>query len=142
MDRAVQSNLDLKIAVARVREARAQYGVRSADQWPSVETSGSYARQRESKNQPILGALPLPAGVPFENNVYQAGFDAAWEMDVFGGTRRATEAAKAEVAAAEFGRRDTLVTLLAEVARHYVEARGYQRQLAITHDNITAQEAD
>jgi NodT family efflux transporter outer membrane factor (OMF) lipoprotein len=142
LDRAVQSNLDLKIATARVREARAQYGISSADQWPSVETSDSYTRLRESKNQPLIGALPLPPGVPFENNVYQAGFDASWELDVFGGTRRATEAAKAEVAAAEFGRRDTLVTLLAEVARNYVQARGYQRQLAITGENITAQEQD
>jgi NodT family efflux transporter outer membrane factor (OMF) lipoprotein len=140
IDRAVQSNLDLKIAAARVREARAQYRIVSADQWPSVGTSGSYTRDRESKHQPILGSLPLPPGVPFENNVYQAGFDAAWELDVFGGTRRAEEAAKAEVAAAEYGRRGTLVTLLAEVARNYVEARGYQRQLAITRENITSQE--
>jgi NodT family efflux transporter outer membrane factor (OMF) lipoprotein len=84
----------------------------------------------------------LPPGVSFENNVYQAGFDASWEIDVFGGKRRATEAAKAEVSAAEFGRRDTLVTLLAEVARNYVEGRGYQRRLAITKQNIAAQEDD
>jgi outer membrane protein, multidrug efflux system len=123
IERAIQSNLDLKIATARVREARAEYQVASADLWPTLGTSASYQRQRQSKNQPIIGAFDLPANVPFENNIYQAGFDASWEVDVFGGTRRATEAARAEVAAAEFGRRDTLVTLLAEVARNYVEAR-------------------
>jgi NodT family efflux transporter outer membrane factor (OMF) lipoprotein len=112
----------------------------SADFWPTVDTSGSYERQKQSKNQPLLGSMPVPASVPFENNVYQAGFDASWEIDVFGGTRRATEAAKDEVAAAEFGRRDTLVTLLGEVARNYVEARGYQKQLAIAHENIMTQE--
>jgi NodT family efflux transporter outer membrane factor (OMF) lipoprotein len=142
IERAVKSNLDLTISAARVREARAQYRVTSADLWPTVGTSASYERQLQSKNQPIIGALPLPASVPFENNVYQAGFDASWEIDVFGGKRRATEAAKAEVAAAEFGRRDTLVTLLGEAARNYVEARGYQRQLTIARQNITAQEED
>jgi NodT family efflux transporter outer membrane factor (OMF) lipoprotein len=142
IDRAVRSNLDLKIATARVREARAQYRVTDADLWPTVGASGSYQRQQQSMNQPVLGAIPLPGNIPFENNVYQAGFDASWEIDVFGGTRRAAEAAKAEVAAAEFGRRDTLVTLLSEVARNYVEARGYQRQLAIARENIKAQEDD
>ena len=140
IDRAVNSNFDLKIAAARVCEARAQYQMTSADFWPTIDASGSYERQRQSKNQPLLGSMPVPANVPFENNVYQAGFDASWEIDVFGGTRRATEAAKAEVVAAEFGRRDTLVTLLGEVARNYVEARGYQKQLAIAHQNITVQE--
>ena len=140
IERAVQSNLDLRIATARVREARAEYQMTSADLWPTIGTAASYQRQLQSKHQPILGSIPLPPNIPFENNVYQASFDASWEIDVFGGTRRATEAAKAEVAAAEFGRRDTLVTLLGEVARNYVEARGYQRQLTIAQDNIKAQE--
>jgi NodT family efflux transporter outer membrane factor (OMF) lipoprotein len=140
MDRAVRSNLDLKIAAARVREARAQYRVTAADLWPTVEASASYQRQLQSMNQPLLGDIPLPGNIPFENNVYQAGFDASWEIDVFGGTRRATEAAKAVVAASVFGMRDTLVTLLSEVARNYIEARGYQRQLTIAHENIRAQE--
>ena len=140
IERAVRSNLDLRIAQARVCEARAQYRIASADLWPTVDGSSSYARQRQSKNQPLLGSMPLPPGVPFENDIYQAGFDASWEIDVFGGKRRATEAARAQVAATEFGRRDVLVTLLGEVARNYVEARGYQRQLEIARENIRAQE--
>src|SRR5208282_549753 len=79
-------------------------------------------------------------GIPFENNVYQAGFDASWEIDVFGGNRRAVEAGKAEVAAAEFGRRNVLVTLLGEVARNYVELRGCQRRLEIATNNLKTQE--
>ncbi|HLZ55031.1 MAG TPA: efflux transporter outer membrane subunit [Verrucomicrobiae bacterium] len=138
--RAVQSNLDLKIAQARVREARAEYGIAVGNLWPTVDASGSYARQRQSKNQPVLSSLPMPPGVPFENNVYQAGFDASWEIDVFGGKRRAVESAKAQVAAAQFGEGDVLVTLLGDVARNYVEARGYQRQLEIARENIRAQE--
>jgi len=141
IERAACSNLDLRIAQARVREARAQYRIASADFWPSVDATGSYARERESKNQPLVGPGDhLPPGIPFENSFYQSGFDAAWEIDVFGGTRRSVESAKAHVAATQFGERDVLVTLLGEVARNYVEARGYQRRLEIARDNIRAQE--
>jgi NodT family efflux transporter outer membrane factor (OMF) lipoprotein len=141
ISRAAQSNLDLKIAQARVREARAEYGIAVGNLLPSVDASGSYARQRESQSQPLVGPGDrLPPGIPFENNFYQSGFDASWEIDVFGGKRRAVESAKAQVAAAEFGKRDALVTLLGEVARNYVEARGYQRQLEIARENIRAQE--
>jgi NodT family efflux transporter outer membrane factor (OMF) lipoprotein len=139
--RAACSNLDLRIAQARVREARAHYRMTSADFWPTIDGSGSYARQRESKNQPLVGPGDhLPTGIPFENSFYQSGFDASWEIDVFGGTRRATESARAQVAATQFGEREVLVTLLGEVARNYVEARGYQRRLEIARDNIRAQE--
>src|SRR5215469_7648949 len=138
--RAVQSNLDLRIAQARVREARAQYGIAAADLWPTVDGSSSYTRARESQHQPVLGSLPVPPNVPFENNIYQAGFDASWEIDVFGGKRRAKQAAGAQVSASEFGRRDVLVTLLGDVARNYVDLRGYQQQLAIANENIVVQE--
>jgi multidrug efflux system outer membrane protein len=138
IDRAAQSNLDLQIAQARVREARAQYGVVNADFLPTLDASGAFERQRQSHNQPLFSAFQIPSSA-FQNNVYQAGFDASWEIDVFGGKRRTVEAAKAEVAAAEFGRRDTAVTLLGEVARNYVDVRGYQRRLAIANENIAAQ---
>ena len=94
VERAVQANLDLKIAEARVREARAQYGIAAADFGPTVDANSSFARQATSTHQPVLGSLPIPGNVPFVNNVYQAGFDASWEIDVFGGTRRAVEAAQ------------------------------------------------
>ena len=138
--RAVQTNLDLRIAEARVRQARAQKDYARAAYWPAVNASGSYARQKQSENQPIIGSLNVPSSVPFENNVYEAGFDASWEIDLFGGKRRAVEAASAELAAVEYGRGDVLVTLLSEVARNYVHTRGAQRQLAILHNQISAQE--
>lgn len=140
IDRAVESNLDVRIAQARVLEARAQAGIASANLWPSADVSSSYAREETSHHQPVLGSLPIPAGVPFENDVYQAGFDASWELDLFGGKRRATEAARAEVEASEYGRRATLMTLLGDVARNYTDVRGYQRRLAIANENIKAQE--
>jgi len=140
VERAVRTNQDLRIAEARVREARAFYRIASSQLWPTVDAGGSYARENQSKNQPILGSLPMPSGIPYENNVYQAGFDASWEIDVFGGNRRAVEAGKAEAAAAEFGRRNVLVTLLGEVARNYVELRGCQRRLEIATNNLATQQ--
>jgi multidrug efflux system outer membrane protein len=135
--RAAQSNLNIRAAVARVREARATARMVSADLAPSLDAAGSYSRQRYSAN----GFPPFPPGVPLDADVYQAGFDAAWEVDVFGGTRRALEAARADVAAAEFGRRDLLITIFAEVARNYIDARAFQRRLAVTEANIKAQVA-
>ena len=138
--RAVNSNLDLRIAQSRVREARAQYSGASADLWPTVNGGGAFNRWRQSEHQPVLGSMPIPPGTPFDGNVYQAGFDASWEIDVFGGKRRAVEAAKARLAGTEFGERDVLVSLLGEVARNYVDLRGYQSRLAIANENIHAQE--
>ena len=134
--RAAQSNLNLRAVVARVRETRAAARVVSAGLAPTLDAAGSYARDRYSAN----GFPPFPPGVPVEADVYQAGFDAAWELDVFGGTRRAAEAARADMAAAEFGRRNVLITVFAEVARHYVAARAFQRRLAVAGANLRAQE--
>lgn len=133
--RALHSNLDLRLAGERVREARAARGVVAADYWPSVDASSSFLQEKISKN----GFPTFPPTIALQANVYQTGFDAAWEVDVFGGTRRAVEAANADISAAEYGRRQTLVSLLGEVARDYVDARGYQRRLAIARQNIKSQ---
>lgn len=135
MATAVQSNLTLRIAQAHVREARAERDVAFGGLWPSVGSSASYSRNRFSKNS----FPPLPSGTSLDYNLYRAGFDAAWEIDVFGGTRRAVEGAGAEIGVADASRRDILVSLLAEVARNYIESRGYQQRLVITRQNIEVQ---
>jgi outer membrane protein, multidrug efflux system len=81
------------------------------------------------------GGLILPSQL----ELYQAGFDASWEIDVFGGIRRSVEAASADLAAEEESRRDALVTLLGDVARNYVQVRGLQRQLEVANDNVRSQ---
>lgn len=139
IDRAVRSNLDLRIAQARVREARAQYGIASASLAPSADATGSDAREQASHHQPVLGSVPLPPRTPFDNQVYQAGVDASWELDLFGGRRREVEAARAEVGASAYDQRATLLVLLGDVAHNYVDVRGYQRRLAIAAENIAAQ---
>jgi multidrug efflux system outer membrane protein len=140
IQRAAQSNLDLRVAEARLRQARAVRERSAADFMPSVDATASYARQRQSENQPLIGALPLPANFPFEYNVYQAGFDASWEIDLFGGKRRALEAATAEWEGTVEARNDAMVSLLAEVARTYVELRGDQCRLEIAQRNLKLQE--
>jgi NodT family efflux transporter outer membrane factor (OMF) lipoprotein len=134
--RAVKSNLDLRIAAARVREARAARDISSSELWPTVNASAAYQRERVSAN----GFPPFPPGVPLDADLYQAGFDAVWELDVFGGKRRGVEAANAVVAAAGYAQQDVLVSLLGEVARNYLEARSFQRRLAIARANIHAQQ--
>ncbi len=135
VERAVATNHDLRIATARLREARAQRGAALWDALPIVGANASVVDSRASKNGQLF------SGVPLTTHTYDAGFDAGWEIDIFGGKRRAWEAATAEVAASEENRRDVLVSLLAEVARNYVELRGSQRRLAITHSNIQSQQA-
>jgi outer membrane protein, multidrug efflux system len=133
VQRAVEANLDLKIASSRILEARAARGVARADLLPTVESNSSVQRLR---------GTPGPAGLltPFESNFIQHGFDASWELDLFGGRRKALEAATADVAAIAEVRRDTLVTLAAEVGRNYSELRGLQRRLDITSRNIKLQQ--
>jgi multidrug efflux system outer membrane protein len=138
--RAAGSNLDLRVAEARLRQARAVRAGSAADLAPHVNASASAARARQSRNQPLIGSLPLPANFPFEYSVYQAGFDASWEIDLFGGKRRAHQAATADWQGAIEARNDAMVSLLAEVARNYVELRGTQQRLNIARRNLKMQE--
>src|SRR5208283_3503353 len=138
--RAVQSNKDLRVAEARLRQARAVREMSAANLWPSLDASGSYARAKQSRNQPLIGALPLPPNFPFEYSVYQAGFDASWEIDLFGSKRRALEASTADWEGTIESRNDALVSLLAEVARNYVELRGGQLRLEIAQRNLKLEE--
>jgi multidrug efflux system outer membrane protein len=128
VERAMSANKDLKMAEARVREARAQWLVAGAAQWPGVGLAGSYASVHQSEN------APSSAGRQYD--LFQANFDAAWEIDLFGGVRRSVEAAVAQVQASEEDRRDVLVTMVAEVATNYLALRGSQHRLAIARENI------
>ncbi|HEV8290781.1 MAG TPA: efflux transporter outer membrane subunit, partial [Tepidisphaeraceae bacterium] len=150
IEQAIKSNQDLKIAESRVREARALRSVAGAARWPTVDASGSYNRTRRSENISGFaggfgggsGGTGGTSGFSFgdrDEDFYQVGFDASWELDVFGGVRRSLEAATADLAASEENRRDVMVSLLAEVARNYVELRGLQRQRQVAFANLESQ---
>ena len=132
---AIQSNLTLQVAEAHVREARFQRVVVAAPLWPSLGTEASYSRNRYSAYPPLKGF-----GVPLDYNSYNGEFDAAWELDVFGGTRRAIQGATAQIGVAEYGERDVLISVMAEVARDYISARAYQERLDIAWENIRAEQ--
>ena len=140
--RAIDGNLDLKIAAARVREARAARGIAASAALPQVGVHGQSARtERSDAVPPIKGASG--EGSPFgprTQNAFEVGFDAGWELDVFGGVRSDVEAAVAQVQSAEENRRDVLVTLLADVARNFSELRGTQRQIEILDATVQSQQ--
>ncbi len=136
VDRALAGSLDLKEAAARVREARAVRGITAADQFPTVDATASTSYSRQSEN--TFGG---PGGLPGEKaDFYQLGFDATWEVDLFGHVRRAVEAADADVDAAQESQRDARVVLVSEVARNYSEYRSAQARLAIARNNVKTQQ--
>ncbi len=139
INEAALANHDVRLAQARVREARAQAGVVRSALFPSVNANGDYTRQRLSQNTPN-GFVARAAGQPLEQNFFNAGFDMNWELDIFGGNRRALEAAKADLGGAEESSRGVLITVLAEVGLDYLDLRGLQKQLAVARDNLRLQE--
>ncbi len=139
VERATQSNLDLAVAEARIREARAVLSFTGADLWPTLDVSGSYSRIRTSENALGAGRLAPQGGGNLEQNLFRTGFDSDWEIDVFGGTRRRIEGAEANIGFAIEDRRDVLVTLLGDVAKNYIDLRGLQRRLSVTQANLAAQ---
>jgi multidrug efflux system outer membrane protein len=140
VQRAVKANLDLKLATARVSEARAERGVARSGLLPSVEATATATRNRQRVITAPAGAGKSAVVVPVEFNNFQGGFDASWELDVFGGVRRGLQAATADVAAAGEARRAVLVTVLGEVGRSYAELRGFQLRLDIAQKNIRIQQ--
>jgi outer membrane protein, multidrug efflux system len=127
---AVNSNLDLKQAMAKLREARARRGVSQGGQFPTVDGNGSMSRSKSSEN----------SGGGGTRSSYSVAFDAGWEVDVFGGLRRAVEVAEADLAASREDLRDVLVTLTAEVALNYLDIRSLQKRLVIAEGNLAIQE--
>ena len=127
---AVRDNLDLKQARARVRQARALRGISRAGLFPIVDAVGA-ARGYQSSNSGGTGTVDY---------LFDAGFDAGWEIDVFGGIRRSIEAANADLQASVANLRDVMISLVAEVGLNYVEARTFQTRLEVARANLKAQE--
>lgn len=123
---ALAANLDLAQARARLREARARRGVAGAALAPSVDASLSGSRSRSSGQ----------SGSGSTRELYSAGFDASWELDVFGGLRRSVEAAQADLEASVESLSDTRVSLAAEVALNYIDLRTAEQRLAIAEESI------
>jgi outer membrane protein, multidrug efflux system len=157
---AVRDNLDVQAAASRIREARQQEIVAGAAAWPTLQVDDQFTRTHLSQNSLAAGTLgsllggPVgtrnatsegagQAGIGFPGadfNTFQLGFDASWELDLFGKTRRGVEAARYSTDAAVWNQRDTLVSLTAEVADTYLQLRSAQQRLAIAQAELRRQQ--
>jgi NodT family efflux transporter outer membrane factor (OMF) lipoprotein len=132
IEQAVNNNLDLQQVGARVREARARRGISRAGLFPAVDATGSETRSKGSESS--------SSGSGATRTLYSLGFDAGWEVDIFGGVRRGVEAADADLAASREDLRDVLVTLISEVALNYLDVRTFQARLGVAEGNLAIQQ--
>jgi len=128
MHAALSDNLDLKVALARVQQARAVFVESRLDQAPHVTAAGSQDRRRQPD--------PMQGGARVSSETWQLGFDAGWELDLFGRQRRAAEAARADLDAEWANLVDAQVLVAAEVARNYFELRGTQKRIAVAERTL------
>ncbi len=127
IQQAIANNLDLKVAFARINEARAQYGIAQASYYPFINSSGSTGENYNGVSDK-------------RNGHYSLGLDATWEIDIFGRIARSVESAQASIEAMEANYHAVRVSLLGEVALNYVQMRTLQSRLQVATRNLTAQE--
>lgn len=130
--RAKLNNLDLQMAAERIEQSRAQLGITSSQLLPTIDSSASYSREKLSQNGKFA-ALGAPTNA---SDFWQLGFDASWELDLWGRTRRMREGATASFEATLYDREAAQVALTAEVAKTYLQLRGIQAQLVIAQQNL------
>jgi multidrug efflux system outer membrane protein len=106
--------------------------IAGAPEYPNVNVAASATRSSQSRTTAFSFG-------PTMQNSFQTGFDASWELDIFGGTRRNIESAKANLEVSEENRGNVLISVLSEVARDYVQMRAYQQRLIITYNNLKTQ---
>jgi outer membrane protein, multidrug efflux system len=133
---ALEANDDLRIAVARVDQARARLGVTRAAEFPQVDGHGRYSRERLSQ----VGTNFLPPDEPAETDDFALSADGTFELDLWGKLRRASEAAGAELLASEAVRHAVVTTLVADVATTYLRLRELDLELEITRNTLAARE--
>ena len=154
---AMRDNPDVQTAASRVREARLQEIVAGAPLWPSVQANDQAAHTHLSGNAISLGNLGTLTGGAIPSggssslsslglsgtsfNTYQLGFDASWELDLFGKTRRSVEAARDSTGAAIWDRRDTQVSLAAEVANTWFALHAARARLDVAKGELARQQA-
>ncbi len=132
IDRAFEGNLSLRSAAQRVRESRALLAVARGKWEPMADADAAYTRAQTSANG--------TSGRRMTRNIFTGGFDASWEIDIFGGVRRNVEAAEADLAAEEAGLDNAWVSLAAEVGMNYINLRTTQQRLRVARSNLRLQQ--
>lgn len=137
---ALDANLDLATAKARLQESRARRKLAGAQRGPRVNASGSLARSGTASSGSGVGAsvgsTPVVGGGT--RTLYNAGLDASWELDIFGANRRGAEAAQADLEASAASLQDVQISLISEVALAYVDLRAAARRLEIAEASLKA----
>src|SRR5688572_10082373 len=124
VEEGLAHNRDLRAGAERIEQARAQLGISRSDMWPDAGVEAQRSRNRASS----LGSFPLPPDA-IETNTHRLVLRASWELDFWGKYRRATEAARAELAASEAGRDAVRASLIGDIARGYFALRALDRRL-------------
>lgn len=142
VQQAMQGNLRIEVALARLDEARAVRRARAGRLLPMVTSSTTAGKSRASGNGPgPLGSLAEAGLATLENKVYTVGFDAGWELDLFGGVRRGQEAAQARLESTEENLRALALLIAAETANAYIDVRGAELRLGLAQRNLNIQNA-
>lgn len=135
INRAVCCNLDIQKALANIRQSRAQLGIANSEFFPQMDFLGLVKRDRLSANSELISFIPKGT-IPLSYTDYYMRFDASWEIDLFGHTRRSVEAACAHLQSQIEQQNNTAIEIAAEVARNYVLYRTYQQRILIAKRNI------
>jgi len=141
---ALEENRDLRLAVARVAEARAQLAVTRAAQFPQVDAQGSYTNQRFSqKSFPFtaLRSFPGASGLDVQQDFYRTGLELSFELDLWGRLRRATEGARADLLASAENTRTVLTTLISDVAQSYFDLLELDREADVDRQTLASRQA-
>lgn len=135
IDHALAENKTVKQAMARVLESRARRSISGAALWPTLSSSAGASRSDSDR----IGTSTGSGGSFSGDETYDGGLDASWEIDLFGGKRRALEASAAQLGASEAELRDVLITLLGDVTLSYVNVRTTQSRLTYAERNLESQ---
>jgi multidrug efflux system outer membrane protein len=136
VEEALVHNQDLALAAARVEEARAVLQITDADRMPAVDAEFQRDRSRSSGRP----SIPLPPGAPLERNRYRAALNVAYEVDLWGRLRSATDAARAELLASRAAQETVRVTLTAEVTQSYFSLMALDGQIDTTRRTLALRE--
>ncbi len=136
INQALHQNWDIQQAEAKIRQSRAELNISSADYFPQLNASGKISRDHLSANSELLSSIPFKIPLNYTDNKLE--FDASWELDLFGHTRRSVEASNSTFQSTIENTNDTALRVAAEVAKNYIQYRTYQQRIIIAKHTIAS----